>query len=72
MRDQAKIEIGPDRAETPVLRPIELVKLQTRMRRIDLKIERRRLGGFLLLGGQLDKLSVNVSAIRNFNARFAL
>ena len=52
MDDEPDVAAHPHRPEVPVPRPVELVKLKPRTRRIDLKIERRRLRSLLLVGGE--------------------
>ena len=49
----AHAAIHPNRPEVSVPGPVDAMELQTRLRRIELQIERRRLRGPLLLAGQL-------------------
>src|SRR5665213_18869 len=52
VNDQPDVCIYPDRPEPPIFGLVQLVELQTRMRRIQLKIEGRSLYGLLLLTRQ--------------------
>ena len=52
VNNQSDVSIDPHRSEIGILRLIKLVELQAGLRRVDLKIERSRLGGFLFLVGQ--------------------
>ena len=53
MDDQPDVATDPNGPEVLVLRPVDLVQLQPRMRRVHLQVERRRLDGPLLVTGQL-------------------
>jgi len=52
MHDQPDIAVHPNRPESSILGLIKLVKLQTRMSRIQLQIECRGLYGLLLIAGE--------------------
>ena len=52
MHDQANVPIDPDGPEVLVPRPIQLVKRETRRRRVQLQVEGGGLGGLLLVAGQ--------------------
>jgi hypothetical protein len=52
VHDQPNIAAHPNRPESPILGFVELVKLQTRMRWVQLEIERRSLDGLLFIAGQ--------------------
>lgn len=47
--DQAEVAVDPDGPEARVLRPLDPMELQPRMRRVDLEIESRRLRRLLVL-----------------------
>lgn len=49
MHDQPDVAIHSNRPESAILRLIELVELQTRLSRVQLEVEGRRLYGFLLI-----------------------
>src|SRR5579863_5676 len=49
VHDQPHIARHPNRPKPPILRLVEPVELQTRMRRVHLEIERRRLNSLLLI-----------------------
>ena len=51
MNDQADVGADPNRPETLVLRLVQLVEAEAGCGRIHLQIERRRLGGLLLVAG---------------------
>ena len=51
--DQPDVATDPNGPEVLVLRPVDLVQLQARMRRIHLEVERRGLHRLLLVAGQL-------------------
>ena len=51
--DQPDVATDPNGPEVLVFRPIDLVQLQPRMRRVHLQVERRRLDRLLLVAGQL-------------------
>src|SRR3990167_6480877 len=50
--DQTNIAAHPHRPEILVPRLVQLVEAQARIGRIDLQVERRGLGGFLLIAGE--------------------
>ena len=52
MHDQANVPVDPDGPEILILRPVELVKRETRRRRVQLQVEGGGLRGFLLVAGQ--------------------
>ena len=51
--DQPDVATDPNGPEVLVLRPVDLVQLQPRMRRVHLQVERRGLDRLLLVAGQL-------------------
>ena len=51
--DQTDVATNADGPEVLVLRPLDLVQFQPRMRRVHLQVERGRLDGLLLVAGQL-------------------
>ena len=51
--DQPDVATDPHGPEVLVLRPVDLVQLQARMRRVHLQVERRGLDRLLLVAGQL-------------------
>jgi len=53
--DDAEVAAHADGPEVLVLGPVELVELHPRIGRIHLKVERRRLGGSLLIARQASK-----------------
>ena len=52
VHDQPDVATDPNRPEVLVLRPIDLMQLQPRMRRVHLQVERRGLDCLLLVAGQ--------------------
>ena len=51
--DQPDVATDPHGPEVLVLRPVDLVQLQARVRRVHLQVERRCLHRLLLVTGQL-------------------
>jgi hypothetical protein len=52
VNDQSNVTAYPNRPKSAIFRSFELVELHARMRRVQLKIERRRLYGLLLIAGE--------------------
>jgi len=84
MDNQSDVATDPNGPEVLVLRPVDLVQLQARMRRVHLQVERRGLHHLLLVAGQLRetvgegvgdaelhqaRVPVNVRALAKFPGR---